>query len=167
VTGGADRAERVYVTRGAIVVSPALPDATVREYDPTLTESFAFTWPRAPLGPRLMGATLTGGRRWVTNDSAEFRTQTEINAVDATGPTLVAGEPILGPVITEQRGDLVTVRTGDGRIVVVDFATNAFVRLDGDASSIALVERADDGYVTVTREPGATGDALVFRCVTL
>lgn len=159
---------RVIVVAGAVVISPTPPDGTIREYDTSLTESFAYTWPGGPLGARLMGATLAGGRRWLANDSQEFRTATDLQSVDADGTTVIATSLIMGPITTQQRGELVTIVPTDGALVVLDFRDDVFHRLlgAGTANSLGLVERDDDDYVTVTREPSATADVLVFRCVT-
>lgn len=162
-TGGA---ARVLVAPGAVVVSPAPPIATITEHDAALALTLELDWPTGPLGGRLLGATLAGGRRWLLTDGEEFRTVTALHRVEATGPTLLLGETLLGPLTTRADDDLVTIVTADGALLAFDFARDAFLRfLPSGARSLGLVERAGPGFVILTREPGTTAEVLVLRCV--
>lgn len=161
-------AARVLVGLGAVVLVAAAPDPAITEHDAALatTPTLEIDWPGGPIGDRLIGATRSGGRRWLVHDAGEFRTQTELYRVEAAGPSFVLRQQLLGPLVTASEDDLVTITTADGGLTVFDFASDTFVPLlAGGASGLGLAERADDGYVVVTREPGATGDALVFRCI--
>lgn len=161
-------AARVLFGLGAVVIAASLPDPAISEHDATLTAlpTFRIDWPAGPIGDRLLGATLDGGRRWLVRDTGEFRAQTELYRVDAAGPAFVLGQMLLGPLQTESDDDLVTIVTSDGGVTVFDFTSDAFVPLvPAGATSLGLAERDDDGFVVVTREPAVTGEALVFRCV--